>query len=52
MEREKSLGCDALYLVTGSADLPDSVIVEVVPVRDLDLSPKSRVDRLHGDLGE
>lgn len=52
METGKRLGRDAIYLATSSDNFPDSLVVEVVPVRDLDLSPKSRVDRLHGDLGE
>lgn len=41
-----------MYLVPSSDNLLNSIIVKVVPVRDLNLSPKSRVDRFHGDLGE
>jgi len=44
--------CVAGYLVASSDDLLDSVVVEVIPIGDLDLGPKRRVDRLHSDLGE
>jgi hypothetical protein len=40
------------YLVASSADFLDALIVEVVPVRDLNLSAESRVDKLDSDLAE
>lgn len=39
-----------LYLDTSPGNLRYSAIVEVVPVGDLDLGAKSRVDRLYRDL--
>ena len=43
---------DGLYLVTSVADLPKGFVIEVIPVRDLNLSPKRWVNGLHYDLRE
>ena len=48
----RDLGSDARYLVACPADLTDSVIVEVVPISDLDLGPKTRMHGLHSNFGE
>jgi hypothetical protein len=48
----KSSWSVVLYLVTSPDNLLDSIIVEVVPVGDLNLGAKGRVDRFDRDLSK